>query len=180
MLAIVRDAIDNGPYPLARETPVQRKDGAYQKAFEVKGHMVPQVREVLHRPMAVNIPVTAVSSTLAAAFREVFLEDMHSLISPRRFPCANHQLANNGLVEKFHPNLDRFDVRHVFVHLPHQMHYSCRSLAIAHAVVRDTVSEILPQLLLLRIHDMLETTGFRYYFDVVSSFLEPLASGRLP
>jgi hypothetical protein len=86
--------------------------------------MVLQIREVLHSPIVVNIPVTLVSSTLEAEFREVFVEDVHPLIFPPCFLCTKHQLTNKGLIEKLVRNLDHFHVRHVAIHLPHQMHQS--------------------------------------------------------
>jgi hypothetical protein len=86
--------------------------------------MVPQVREVLHRPLYVNSRVTLVSITFEAEIREVFVEGMHYLSFPPRFPCTKHQLTNRGLVEKLVRNLDRFHVRHFAIHLPRQMHQS--------------------------------------------------------
>ena len=77
MLAIVRDTVDNRPYSFARQARVNCKHGAYHETFEVHPQMLLQVREVLHRPVCVSIPVTPVSSTLEAEFREVFVEDVH-------------------------------------------------------------------------------------------------------
>ena len=50
MEAIVRDAIDDGPYPFAIWVRVESKHGTYRETFEVHRQMVLQVREVLHRP----------------------------------------------------------------------------------------------------------------------------------
>jgi len=86
MPTIDRDATDDGPYPFARRARVQRKDGAYHGAFEFHDHAILQVREVLHRPVFVNTRVSLVSSTLQAAFGVIFVESVHMLISPRRFP----------------------------------------------------------------------------------------------
>jgi len=75
--------------------------------------MVLQIREVLHRPVYVNIRVTSVPSTLEAEFREVFVEGVNPLISPRCFPCTKHQVKNKVPVEKLVRNLELFTIRAV-------------------------------------------------------------------
>ena len=124
MLAIVRNAIDDGPYPFAREARVESKHGTYRETFEVHVQMVFQIREALFRPVFMHIIVTPVSSTVGAEFGVIFVEALHSLISPRHFTCAQYQVANEGLVEKFLQNLGCFHMRHVAIRLPHQMHES--------------------------------------------------------
>jgi len=57
MLAIVRYAIDNRSYSLARHARVECKHGTYHETFEVHCQMVLQVREVFLRPDFVNITV---------------------------------------------------------------------------------------------------------------------------
>jgi len=86
--------------------------------------MVLQTGDVLFRSVCLNIPITPVSITLEAEFREVFVKSVNPLIFPPRFRCTKHQVTNKRLVEKLVRNLDRFHVRHVFVHLPRQMHQS--------------------------------------------------------
>jgi len=76
MPAIVRDAVDHRPFPIARDARVECKHGAYHETFEVRCQMVLQVREVLHRPIAVNIPVTLVPSTVEAVKGMFFVEAM--------------------------------------------------------------------------------------------------------
>jgi len=86
--------------------------------------MVLQIRGVLHGPIWINIPVSLVSSTIEAVKGMFFVESMRPLIFLPRFLCAKHQVTNKGHVEKLVWNLDRFDVRHVAMHLPRQMHQS--------------------------------------------------------
>jgi len=76
-LAMLRDAIDNRPYPLARDARVQRRHGAYHESFEIHYRMVPQVREVLHRPIVLNTPVTLDSNTLEAVKGMFFVEGIY-------------------------------------------------------------------------------------------------------
>ena len=73
MLAIVRDAVDNRPFPIAGDARVESKYGAYHETFEVHDQMVLQIRDVLFHSVCVNISVTLVSSTLEAEFCEVFV-----------------------------------------------------------------------------------------------------------
>jgi|YelNatPaOPRAMG01_1025707.scaffolds.fasta_scaffold85483_2 hypothetical protein len=122
MLAIVHDAMDNRTYPLARDARVERKYGAFHETFAVHFHVVLQIREVLHRPVGVNISFIPVSSTIGALKGKFFVEGVHSLAFRRHFPCARHQVANKGPDEKFFRNLDCCDIRNVMVHLLHQMH----------------------------------------------------------
>jgi len=77
MLAIVRDAVGNRPYAFARDGPVRRTHGAYHETFEAHRQLVLQVREVLHRPVCVNISVTAVSIILEALKGMFFMEGIH-------------------------------------------------------------------------------------------------------
>jgi hypothetical protein len=100
MLAIVRDAIDNRLYSVARQARAQRKYGAYHETFEVHSQMLLQVRDVLHRPIVVNIHVTLVSSTIEAVKGIFFVEGVNSLIFPPRFRCAKHQVPTKILIEK--------------------------------------------------------------------------------
>jgi len=122
VLGIVHDAIDDGPYSFAREAWVEWKNGAYHETFEVHDHVVLQAHEVLDCPSSVNAQVTLVSSTVEAEFGVIFVASVHSLISPRGFPRANLQVADEALVVKFFRNLDCFDGRHVAIHLHRQMH----------------------------------------------------------
>ena len=66
MLAIVLDSIDNRPFSFARLARVECKHGAYHETFDVHCQMILQVRDALHRPVCVDIPVTLVSSTVDA------------------------------------------------------------------------------------------------------------------
>jgi len=77
MFAIVRDAIDNRPFSFARDARVERKHGAYHETFEVHCQTVLQIRELLHGPIVVNIPVTLVPSTLEPVKGMFFVEGMH-------------------------------------------------------------------------------------------------------
>ena len=77
MLAIVRDAIDNRLYSVARQARAQRKYGAYHETFEVHSQMLLQVRDVLHRSVCVNAPVNFVSSTVEALKGMFFVEGIH-------------------------------------------------------------------------------------------------------
>jgi len=86
--------------------------------------MVLQVRDALHRPIVVNIPVTPVSNTVGDVKGVFLAEGVHSLIFRPRSPCAKHQVTNKGRVEQLVWNLDCFHVRHVFINLPRQMHQS--------------------------------------------------------
>jgi len=122
MLAIVRNADDDGPCPDARVARVECKHEAYDEAFKVHSQMVLRVHEVLDRPVFLNTRVNLVSSTVEAIFGVIFVKGMHSFISPRRLPCAKHQVANEDLVEKLHWNLAHFDARHVALHDLNQMH----------------------------------------------------------
>jgi len=177
MLTIVRDDFDDAPYPITRQARIKCKRGAYHETFEVHRHMVLQVREVLLRPVFVNTRVNAVSSTIGVVFCVIFLEYMHSIISPRRFPSSNHQVTNKGLVEKFFRNLDRFGVRNVIVYLPQHMIQSSRNLTNLPGVRMDTASDGLSHLLLVGILDMFGKTGFDYHVVAVSSFVQPLTTG---
>jgi len=122
MLAIVRDAIDDGPYPFAREARVACQDAAYHEAFEIHNHMAIPVREVLHRPVFVNRRVSFVSSVVDAVFGVIFAQGMHSLISPQQVPRTKHQVAEKALVEKLFRILDCFYVRYILFQLLHQIH----------------------------------------------------------
>jgi len=62
--------------------------------------MVLQTRDVRFRSVCLNIPITSVSITLEAEFREVFVKSVNPLIFLPRFLCTKHQLTNKGLVEK--------------------------------------------------------------------------------
>jgi len=128
MMAIFWDAIDNGPYRPARQASLECKDGAYHETIELHGHMVLQVRDVLHRPVGLNIRVTPVSSTVKAGFGVILVECMCSLISPQRIPCASHRVTIKSLVGMFVWNLDFYDARRVAIHLPGHMHQSSNSL----------------------------------------------------
>ena len=66
ILSIVLDATDNRPFSFARDARVECKHGVYHEKFEVHDRLVLQIREVLNRPIVVNIRVTPVSGTLEA------------------------------------------------------------------------------------------------------------------
>jgi len=118
---MVRDVIDEGPYPSTRQVRVECKHGAYHGAFDAHGQVVLQVREGLFRIVGVNIRLSLVPSTAEAIFGVILVENVHSLVSPRRSPCSKHQVADIYHMEKFLRNLDYFHVRQVVVHLVHQM-----------------------------------------------------------
>jgi len=124
MLAIFRFSIDNRPYSFARDARVQRKHGTYYETFEFHDYVILQVRDVLRRPLYVNIRITSVWSTVEAVEGTFFVEVMHSLLPHRCFSCVSHQVTNKALIEKLVRNLDRFHVRHVAIHLARQMHQS--------------------------------------------------------
>jgi len=173
MPAIIRDAVDNRPYPPARDARVQCKYGAYHATFEVRCQMVLQIRDVLHRPAVVNTPVILVSSTLEAVKGMFFVENMQPLIFHPRFLCAKHQVTNKRLVEKLVWNLDRFHVLHVFVHLPRQIHQSRRRIDNTLGVRVDTLFDSVSQLSPVEILDMSKMNGFHHNLVVQLSFLPP-------
>ena len=76
--------------PLRERPGYSEKNRAYHETSEVHVQMVLQVPEVLHRPVAANLPVLAVPSTVEALFAAVFMEGMHSLISHRGSFSAKH------------------------------------------------------------------------------------------
>ena len=84
--------------------------------------MFVQVLDALDRPLCANIRVILLASTVEAVVGVFFVKGMRSIVSPRRFPSAEHQVTNKGLVEKLSQNADYFDVLHIAIHLPHQMH----------------------------------------------------------
>ena len=73
----VRDAIDDGPYPFARQVRAECEHGAYHETFEVHLEMILHVREVPHGPVGVHIRVTLVSSTVDATEGIFFVEGVH-------------------------------------------------------------------------------------------------------
>ena len=77
MQAIFRFSIDNRPYSFARDARVQRKNGAYHEPFEFHDYVILQVRDVLRRPLYVNIRITSVWSTVEAVDGMFFVKAMH-------------------------------------------------------------------------------------------------------
>jgi len=142
--------------------------------------MLSQVRRVIQRPVGVNTRVIPVSSAVEAVFGVIFMEAMHPLISPRRFPGGKRQVADEGYVGNFLWKLDCFRVRYVAIHFRYHIHQSWSGLYHTYAVRLDKVSDVRLHRLLIRILDMYKKTGVHDRLVVLSSFEQLLTQGLLP
>jgi len=77
MLAIFLKAIDNRLYSFERAAWVECKNGAYPETFEFHDHVTLRFRDVLRRPLYVNIRITPVWSTVEAVEGMFFVKAMH-------------------------------------------------------------------------------------------------------
>jgi len=84
-----------------------------------------------------------------------------------------HQVSKRRLVEELARNLDRFHLRHLFVHLPRQMHQSGRRLGNTLGVRVDMLSDSVSQLFRIGMLDMSKKRGFHHYLVVQLPFLQP-------